>query len=259
MEIKDSHILITGANRGIGKAISMMCAEDKANLHLVTRTKDEELKKEVLAAGAKSCELYEVDLSQPMAINSFLEQVKDLPIDILVNNAGQLTGGLFETQKMDEVYSMMQVNVNALMHLTNGLLPGMLKRKRGKIVNNSSVSGVIHLPCASTYAASKSAVIAFTNCLKQELAGTGVSTLVLVTPGIETRMYQDIPNRYGKNFDLSMMRKGRSPKKYAQMIREAILEDLSVLKPHGLMGISLFASQLLPTTFEKIVSKKFKR
>ena len=149
-------------------------------------------------------------------------------------------------------------NINALIQLTHGILPRMLKRKRGKIINHSSVVSLMNFPCASTYAASKAAVLAFTNCLRTELQGTGVSTLVLITPGVDTRMFKDIPKLYGTNLDLGFL-KGIAPKKYAQMIREAILEDLSQLKPHGITGVGLLLAQHLPKTFENVVLKRFKR
>ena len=123
----------------------------------------------------------------------------------------------------------------------------------------ASVSAVMHFPCASTYAASKAAVLAFTNCLRAELKGTGVSTLVLLTPGIDTRMFQDIPNRYGKNLDMDFLGKGMPPSKYAKIIREAILEDIEVLKPHGFSGFALNFAQHMPRVFEQVAKNKFKR
>lgn len=258
MEIKGSHILITGANRGIGKAVALMCAEDKAHLHIVIRNEDPELKKELLDAGAVSVEIYRVDLSQAEQIDQLISQLKDTPIDVLINNAGQLTGGLLESQNMSEIYAMLQVNVNALIHLTHGILPGMLARNRGKIVNQASVAGVMHFPCSSTYSAAKSAVIAFTNSLRAELSGTKVSTLLLVTPGVDTKMFKEIPKLYGQNLSVNFL-KAIPAKKYARMIREAILEDLPILKPHGLTGAGLAVAQYLPKVFENIVLKRFKR
>lgn len=260
MEIRESHILITGANRGIGKAVAQICAEDKAHLHLLVRKADEGdgFVEELTKAGASSVQVYQVDLEKRSEIESFLEKIKSTRIDILFNNAGQLTGGLLEEQPIDEIYQMLQVNLNALIHLTHALLPGMISRKRGKIINHSSIAGVMHLPCASTYAAAKAGVLAFTKCLEPELKGTGVSTLVLITPGIDTRMYKEIPKFYGKNIDLGLM-KGMPPKKYAQMIREAILEDLTELKPTGLMGVGMLAARFIPQVFDRVVATRFKR
>lgn len=259
MEIKGSHMVVTGANRGIGRAVALMAAEDKAHLHLVCRTVDDALEKEFREAGAASVQIYRCDLSERKNVDSLLAALSEVPVDILFNNAGQLVGGLFEDQSLDDIFKMMQVNLNALIQLSQGVLPGMIKRKRGKVINNSSVSGVMNMPTASTYSASKAAVVAFTQCLQNELKGTGVSTLLLLTPGVETRMFQEIPKKFGKNLDLSFLQKGLIPKQYAQVIREAILEDLDVVKPQGVTGISLKVAQYAPKVFNKMISQKFKR
>jgi short-subunit dehydrogenase len=259
MELKNNHVLITGSNRGIGRAVALMCAADGAYLHLANRTQDEELKAECLKAGSPGVTLYKLDLVSKDGISKFLTQIQHQEIDILFNNAGQLTGGLLEEQPLDEIYDMLQVNLNAVIHLTHGILPQMLKRKKGKIINNSSVSGVMNMPCASTYSAAKTALVAFSNCLRNELGGTGVSVLLLLTPGVETRMFGDIPKKYGKNLDLSFLEKSLTAKEYAQMIREAILEDLELLKPAGATGFGLLLAQHVPRVFNRMIAKKFKR
>lgn len=257
MEITNRHILITGANRGIGKAFAKMCAQDKAHLYLSVRKSDPELVGELQALGAKSVTVFEADLSSKKGVAALVTDLKETPIDILFNNAGQLTGGLLEEQPLDDIYQMMQVNVNALIHLTQAILPGMLKRKRGKIINNSSVTAFMHFPAASTYAASKAAVVAFTNCLQAELKSTPVTTLLLVTPGIKTRMFDEIENLYSKNFIIPM--DSITPAKYAEMIREAILHDLEVLEPTGLTGVGLKIAKFVKPLFDLEVSRRFKR
>lgn len=258
MEIRDSQILITGANRGIGRAVALMCAEDKAHLHLVMRKEDPAIAEEMKKAGAKSVAIYELDLCDRSQIDQFLKKMESVQIDILFNNAGQMTGGLLEKQSLDEIYSMVHVNVMAVIHLTHGILPGMLKRKRGKIINNSSVTAVMNLPSATTYAASKAAILAFGNCLRTELKETSVTTLTLLTPGVDSQMFGEIPKFYGAKLDFGIL-DGIPPKKYAQMIREAILEDLEELRPSGLTGASLLVAHHLPKFFENLVLKRFRR
>lgn len=257
MEITNRQILITGASRGIGRAFAKVCAEDKAFLHLVLRKKDEELVRELELAGAKSVTVYEADLSSRESMDDLIAQIKDVPMDILFNNAGVLTGGLLEQQPLEDIYKMFQVNINSLVHLTQGVLPGMISRKRGKIVNNSSVSAYMNFPCASTYAASKAAVAAFTNCLHLELKETGVTTLLLVTPAIRTRMFDQLENLYGKNFQVP--EQTMSPIKYAQMIREAVLHDLPVLEPSGLTGVGLKVAKFVKPLFDFEISRRFRR
>ena len=98
---------------------------------------------------------------------------------------------------------MFQVNLVGLAHLTRLVLPGMLERGTGKVVNNASVSGYAFFPGASTYAASKAGVVAFTESLRRELRGTGVSTLHLVTPGVNTDMLDATEDAYGGHLDTS--------------------------------------------------------
>jgi short-subunit dehydrogenase len=257
METKGANILITGANRGIGKAVAKRLAEDGAHLYLAMRKNDDTLTNDLKKAGAKDVEIIEADLSTREGVEKLAQKMSTIKIDILFNNAGLLSGGLLENQPLDDIYALLQVNVNALIHLSHAVLPQMLKRKKGLIINHSSVAAIMQAPCASTYSASKAAVLAFTNCLRQELKNTGVKTLVLITPGIKTRMFDNIEPLYGKNIEIP--KDTISPEKYAEMIREAIVEDLEVLNPSGLTGAALQIARYLPAVFEKAVSFRFKR
>ncbi|MGZ3769681.1 MAG: SDR family NAD(P)-dependent oxidoreductase [Bdellovibrio sp.] len=257
MEIANRHVLVTGAGRGIGKAFAKMCAEDKAHLHIVMRQSDHELVQDLEKAGAKSVSMWEADLSSREGVEALLKDLKDVPVDILFNNAGVLTGGLLEEQPIDDIYKMFQVNINAVVHLTHGILPGMLQRKRGKIINNSSVAAYMHFPAASTYAASKAAVMAFTESLRLELKDTSVNTLLLITPAVKTRMFNEIEALYSKNYQIST--DSITPSKYARMIREAILHDLAVLEPGGITGVGLKVAKYIRPLFELEISRRFKR
>jgi short-subunit dehydrogenase len=258
MKIEYSHIMITGANRGIGRALALMAAKEKAHLHVAVRTRDLSLREDLLKAGALSYHEYEADFSSRAGVDQFLERHGNVPIDILVNNSGLLTGGPLEDQRIDEILEMIQVNINALIQLTHAYLPGMLARRRGKIVNNSSVSAFMRFPGASTYAASKAAVAAFTECLQTELKDTGVSTLLLVTPGVDTRMFHEIPTKYGKNMDVGFL-KSIPAESYAAQVRQAIQDDLKILTPKGRTGLGLAFARHAPATFGALASRAFKR
>lgn len=257
MNITNSHFLITGGNRGIGLGVAQMAARENAHLHLAIRKPDSNLTQNLLDLGAKSVHVYISDLSTRAGVENLVQQLQEKQIDILFNNAGLLTGGLIEDQPLDEIYSMFQVNINAVVHLTRALIPRMIQQGHGKIINNASVSAFMHFPCASTYAASKAAVVAFTDCIQAELNGTGVSTLCLVTPGIKTRMFDEIDVKYSKNFDVPT--DSISTQEYAQQIKSSIQNDDIYLLPGGTTAIGLWIAKYIPTIFRKAAQKRFKR
>lgn len=257
MNIKGQHFLITGGNRGIGWGVAKMAAQEKAHVHIVSRNPDTKLADELVQLGAASAKLWPADLSSKQGVEKLVQDLGKQQIDILFNNAGQLTGGLIEEQPLDEIYSMFQVNINAVVHLTRALIPGMVARKNGKIINNASVSAIMHFPCASTYAASKAAVVAFTDCISAELKGTGVSTLCLITPGIKTRMFDDIETKYAKNFDVPQ--DSISTEQYADQIKKCILNDSLMLTPSGATAVGLFVAKYIPSLFNREVSRRFHR
>jgi short-subunit dehydrogenase len=122
------------------------------------------------------------------------------------------------------------------------LLPGMLERGSGKVVDNASISGYAHLPAASTYAASKAGVVAFSESLRRELRGTGVSVLHLVTPGVSTDMLSDTDDAYGRHFDTSGWDR-QAPAEWAARVVAAIEADKSVLGPGGRTALAKLASR----------------
>lgn len=257
MKIKDTNFIITGGNRGIGLAVAEMAASCGAHVYIASRSWDESLGEKLVKQGAASVHFLKSDLSSREGVEKLAVALSNMDVDILFNNAGALTGGLIEEQNLDEIYSMLQVNLNALIHLSRAVIPGMLRRKRGKVINNSSVSAFMHFPCASTYAASKAAVLAFTNCIDTELSGTGVSTLCLITPGIKTRMFDEIEAKYSKNFEVPQ--ESISPKEYAEQIKIAIELDKKYLYPEGATSVGLFVARYFNSIFRSIVGKKFRR
>lgn len=257
MKIKNMNIVITGGNRGIGLAVAQMAARNGANVYIASRTLEPSVKTHLEILGGTTTHFLACDLSTREGVERLAQKLKDIEVDILFNNAGLLTGGLIEEQPMDEIYSMFQVNLNALVHLTHAVLPGMIKRGRGKIINNSSVSAFMHFPCASTYAASKAAVVAFSDCIEAELKGTGVSTLCLVTPGIKTRMFDEIETKYAKNFEVP--KDSISTEEYARLIQDAIETDKTYLLPKGSTALGLWIAKYLNPLFRKAVKSKFKR
>lgn len=257
MKINGANFVITGGNRGIGLAVAEMAARSGAHVYVAARSWNEEIESQLKNLGAASVKFWKVDLSSKAGVERLELFLKDVDVDVLFNNAGLLTGGLIEDQNLDEIYSMFQVNVNALVHLSRAVIPGMVKRGRGKIINNSSVSAFMHFPCASTYSAAKAAVVAFTDCIAEELRTTGVSTLCLVTPGIKTRMFDEIETKYAKN--LKVPRGSISPREYAIKIKAAIEADANYLLPDGSTALGLWFARYLNPIFRSVIRRNFKR
>ncbi len=200
MDLTDATALVTGANRGIGLALARRLAREPLG-RLLVGVRSLERYEPVAAppGGAREITPVQMDLSGYEEIERSCAALgEDLErIDLLVNNAGLMTGGLLEEQELKQVYAMFQVNLVAAAHLTARVLPGMLARRRGKVVTNASISGYAWFPAATTYAASKAGVVALSESLRRELKGTGVTTLHLVTPGVNTGMLDDTEQVYG--------------------------------------------------------------
>jgi len=260
MELDGATCLVTGANRGVGLALARALAARPVRLLAGVRDLDRYAPISPPPGGAREVRPVRMDLSSREAIDASCEELgAELgAIDLLVNNAGLMTGGLLEEQAMDAVYAMFQVNLVAVAHLTHRVLPGMLARRRGKVVNNASISGYAYFPAASTYAASKAGVVAFTESLRRELRGTGVSTLHLVTPGVETEMLADTEEVYGRYMDTSGWDRV-APDEWAARVVTAIEADQTVLGPGGKSAWAKRASHGPAALLDAVSARMFTR
>lgn len=194
MEFIGQFVLVTGASRGIGLAIVNKFAELGANIILVSRS-DDELSKivKILVSKYKAQKFFAItcDLSNPSNIpNIFTELVKYeiSTIDVLVNNAGIMIDSLLQQQKLDDISVMFNTNVVATIVMCKSSLRYFLKRRKGKIINISSIIGERGAIGQSIYAATKSAIIGFTKSLSKELASLNIN-VNCVSPGfIDTNM-----------------------------------------------------------------------
>jgi short-subunit dehydrogenase len=261
MDLTGRTVLVSGSNRGIGRAVAeAVAAKPVGSLLCGTRSPDEYPALARPSGGAREIRPVALDLSSQESIEQSVAGLGDgaRQIDVLVNNAGLMTGGLLEDQEVDDIYAAVQVNLTAVMHLTRLLLPGMLKRGSGKVVNNASISGYAYFPAATTYAATKAGVVAFTESLRRELRGTGVTTLHLVTPGVETDMLDATDEVYGRHVDTSGWDR-QTPAEWAAKIVDAIERDKTILGPGGKTAIAKLASRGPGFLVDAISSSIFSR
>lgn len=183
--MKQGYVLLTGASSGIGWELAELFARDGNSLIVVARNveKLQELKGKCEAHGV-DVRVFAKDLAQPEQLEELYEEIarQGLIVDILVNNAGFGSYGLFQNSEEQEDLDMIQVNVTALTRLTRLFLPGMVERKRGRILNVASIAAFLPGPLMAVYYATKAYVLSFSEALENELRGTGV-TVTALCPG----------------------------------------------------------------------------
>ncbi len=178
--------LITGASSGLGEEFARLAAADKSDLILVARSVDKlNALAESLARdnGVRAIALGE-DLSRPDAVDVIADVLaaRAMEVDTLINNAGFATFGPFATTSVAEERQEIDVNVTALTLLTKRLLPGMIARRRGRIMNVASTAAFQPGPLMAVYYATKAYVLSLSYALGDELQGTGV-TVTCLCPG----------------------------------------------------------------------------
>ena len=180
-----STALITGASGGIGYELAKLFARDGHNLILVARSGDKLLQvaRELEPSGV-GVQTFALDLATPAAPKFLCEQVQSAGgiVDILINNAGFGAFGEFAQMSNEEIFGQIQLNIVSLTELTRLFLPGMLSRRRGRIMNVASTAGFQPGPLMAVYYATKAYVISFSEALANEVHNSGV-TVTCFCPG----------------------------------------------------------------------------
>jgi short-subunit dehydrogenase len=192
-------VLITGASAGIGAELARVFAKHGHKLALVARSKEklEALAAELKTAFGTDAIVLPADLSTAKGVTAIVAVLdkRNVEIDILVNNAGVLEVGSFADTPTADLLNLVNLNVAALTHLTSLLLPPMVERRFGRILNVASLAAFQPLPTMGAYAASKAYVLALTEALAEELRGSGI-TITALCPGLtDTNMVASVKAR----------------------------------------------------------------
>jgi short-subunit dehydrogenase len=215
------HIVITGASSGIGAALARELGAGGARLTLVARRKD---LLDSLAAGiGPDCRVVAHDLADADRAADWVAEAEAAhgPIDVLVNNAGMENTGPTATADVDELKKVFELNLVAPIVLARRLLPGMLERRSGMIVNVTSVAALVPPPLQSYYGASKAGLAAFSEATRAELAGTGVHLLTVYPGPVKTEMGERGYAGFGGRENVPRMPEG-TPEQLARRIRRAM-------------------------------------
>ena len=176
---------VTGAAGGMGRAVCKALVQRGNRVVLADRNADGINK--LAAELGPTTHPFVLDVTDPAAVDSCVSRLPAAfsPIDVLVNNAGHDIGGRtrFDLGKADDWSSIIDTNLNGLMRVTRAMLPGMVQRNSGDIVNISSISAIRMVPDMAAYTASKAGVRAFTDILRADLAETGIRVTEIL-PGL---------------------------------------------------------------------------
>jgi 3-oxoacyl-[acyl-carrier protein] reductase len=195
--IRDGRVaIVTGGGRGIGRAVAVRLANEGANVAITYRSNGaaaEEAAEAVRAAGAR-CEIFEGDVGSPEDVAALFEGVGEAlgPVEILVNNAGLTRDNLMMRMKESEFDEVLRTNLKGTYLCTRAALRPMIRARWGRIVNISSVVGLVGNAGQANYAASKAGIIGFTKSVAREVAQRGITANVVAPGYVETELTQSL-------------------------------------------------------------------
>lgn len=247
------YALVTGASRGIGKHFAFALARRSWDVILVGRTQHQlqHLAQELTASFNVRAEAIALDLIADHAPGELARTITErrLDVEMLVNNAGLGNQGEFLKLPLDEQSHMVRLNALALVELTYHLLPQMIARRRGTVINVSSTAGFQPMPYVAVYAATKAFVTSFSMALAEEVRAAGI-TVVTLCPGPTRTVAKEEDSR--SNFP-----GGKQPAEEVveKALRAAGIQD-GLVVPRLINKVMAFSNRLMPLRFTaKTVSR----
>ena len=215
--------LVTGGGRGIGQAIAVRLAKEGAKLAISYRSNDAaaEDNAELMRRIGAECETFRGDVASAGDVQALMKSVNETfgPVGILVNNAGMRRDNLLLRMKDAEFDEVLATNLKGLYLCTRAVLRGMVRARWGRIVNVSSVVGLVGNAGQANYAASKAGMIGFTKSVAREVADRGI-TINAVAPGyVETELTGGLPENIKEQIlDQVPMRRFGEPEEIAEVV-----------------------------------------
>lgn len=257
MSLKQKKIIITGASTGLGKQIAFSAARQGAALILLARNREKlsAVASECLQMGAPTARYYEVDLQSAEQIDGFLDelQVEKIVADILVNNAGHGYNQDFLSLDFTLARAMFEVNVLALMYLSQKIVMQMLSKGSGHIINIASLAGKVASPQSAVYAASKAAVISFSNSLRLELKPMNIQVSTVNLGPMDTSFFDDFDpdKKYLQRVEMIALQPDRVADKVIQLMNNPKRELNLPVSLH----IATRLSQICPALSEWVIER----
>ncbi|WP_042223522.1 SDR family NAD(P)-dependent oxidoreductase [Oceanobacillus manasiensis] len=259
--LENKKIIVTGASSGIGERIVWHIAASGGIPLLVARSTDK-MKKQcetIMQTFNTDCCYYTSDLSNTSEMERTIELIfqDHAKIDGLINNAGFGKFQLVEDMSMQDVENMFQVNVLSLIHFTKMLLPHFQQNQHGHIVNLASQAGKISTPKSAVYAATKHAVIGFTNSLRMEIEKDNIFVTTVNLGPVDTNFFtQADPDGYYKK---SVSRYMLNPDRVASKVSRHLFKQKREINMPGWMEIGSRLYHLFPSVMENLLKSQFNK
>jgi len=197
MSVQMKSILVTGATRGVGEALTLKFAQKGHVIYALARTRSQ-LNSLIEKCGVDKVIPFEVDVSKKEQVEeatTAIEREYGTP-DVLINNAGIVENVSFADQGLEMIDRIVDVNLKGTLYVTHCVVPGMIARGSGRIINISSVAGTRGIPGQAAYCASKFGMNGFGDTLAQELLPKGVLVTTICPGGIDTPLWDSDKNPY---------------------------------------------------------------
>jgi 3-oxoacyl-[acyl-carrier protein] reductase len=222
--------IVTGGTRGIGKAIVLELAKSGCNVAFNYSKSDDlanELVKEIEALGVKAI-AKKADVSDFESAKDMIKEVKDEfgQIDYLVNNAGITRDKLLAMMKEDDWDDVININLKSVYNFSKAVIMTMIKQKKGKILNITSVSGIAGVAGQTNYSASKAGMIGFTKALAKEVGKAKINVNAIACGFIETDMTSELPEEYKQKMtDMTALKRFGTTDDVAKVAKFLLSDD----------------------------------
>ena len=222
--------IVTGGTRGIGKAIVLELARSGCNVAFNYSKSDDlanELVKEIEALGVKAV-AKKADVSDFESAKEMIKEVKDEfgQIDYLVNNAGITRDKLLAMMKESDWDDVININLKSVYNFSKAVIMTMIKQKKGKILNITSVSGIAGVAGQTNYSASKAGMIGFTKALAKEVGKAKINVNAIACGFIETDMTSELPEEYKQKMtDMTALKRFGTTDDVAKVARFLLSDD----------------------------------
>lgn len=250
--------LVTGASGGIGLELARLLAKGGHDLILVARNeaKLKEISQYLGGMYHGKVEVIPGDLIDPEMPEALMEEVaaRGLTVDVLVNNAGIGDRGQFAQMELGRLLSMIQLNITSLTHLTRLVLPDMVARKRGRILNVASTASFAPGPLMAVYYATKAYVLSFSEALQNELKSSGV-TVTALCPGPTRTGFAEAAGISGSNLFSGPNVMDAGP--VAQAGYEAMMRGRAVVVPGFMNKVLIQAIRISPRFLIRAITRWF--